>query len=122
MGKRKKELLHAHHLNKGDLSTNSLGGRGTNLESSTLRSADDDLLGGLLLAGRDGSLLRGLGRGGDVGSADVDRLDLRGVLDVRLRLRDCGHTSVVGCVSYWYGRVKTEAGRRSLVSPAMRTR
>lgn len=96
MWERKKELLHAHHLNKGDLSINSLGERGTNLESSTLRSADDDLLGGLLLAGRDGSLLRGLGRGGDVGSADVDRLDLRGVLDVRLRLRDCGDTSVVG--------------------------
>ena len=54
-----------------------------------LGSAGDDLLGGLLLAGLLGRLLRRLGRGGDVGRADVDRLDLLRVLDVGLGLRDC---------------------------------
>ena len=51
--------------------------------------ARDDVLGGLLLAGLLGRLLSSLSRGGDVGRADVDRLDLLRVLDVGLGLRDC---------------------------------
>lgn len=51
--------------------------------------ARDDVLGGLLLAGLLGRLLGSLSRGGDVGRADVDRLDLLRVLDVGLGLRDC---------------------------------